>query len=262
MKLLFLGTGAAGWSGKDPALCDFRGIDRRCTSLLIDDCILVDPNAQAIEAIQTYGVDPLKITSVLISHSHGDHFSAETLKFLADTHKIDVYGDDGYLWKLPESENLTFHAMKRRKPVNTPFGRLTAVLSTHDVEDTEEFCLHYILERDGKTLFYGPDGAWFGGGTWYEMELHHFDIAILDATFGDDPSKTRFNSSHIWFYHNSASMLKTIRDAMFDKKIADDKTLFVADHLSGYYYPNIEECHKIFDPMGYIPAFDGLILNV
>ena len=261
MKLLFLGTGAAGWSNI-PYPCDERGLNRRCTSVLVDDRILIDPNHQVLDAFEAYNVDPMKIDTVLISHSHGDHFSAETLKFLADTHRIDVYGDGGYMWKLPKSENLVFHAMERRRPFDYSFGRLTAVMSTHDVEDTEEFCLHFILERDGKTLFYGPDGGWFTGGTWYEMELHHFDCAILDATFGDDPTKTRFNSSHIWFYHNSLSMLKTIRQAMFDKHIIDDKSVLVADHLSGYYYPNIEACHEAFDPAGYVPAYDGMVLEI
>ena len=92
--------------------------------------------------------------------------SFKTLAFLAGIHPIDVYGADGYQWKLPTSENLTFHTMSLRKPVDLPFGRLTAILSTHDVEDTDEHCLHFILERDGKTVFYGPDGAWFCARTW------------------------------------------------------------------------------------------------
>ena len=265
MKILFLGTGAADWPRETARLGDARGLDRRCTSVLIDDEILLDPNPDVPGALEAFGADPGRIRYVLISHSHGDHFSKKTLSWLADMHPIDVYGDGGYLWKLPQHENLTFHPLERRKPVEVPFGRLTAVLSTHDVEDTEEFCLHYILERDGKTVFYGCDGAWFGGGTWYEMEKHRFDCVILDATFGDDASKfLKFQpqSRHIWFYHNSLSMLKTIRDAFFDKKMADDHTLFVAYHLSQYYYADIRDAHAAFDPIGYVTPYDGMVIRL
>ena len=262
MEILFLGTGAADWPRDTAHLADEKAVNRRCTSVLIDGCILIDPNPDVPEALAAYDADPEKIRWVLISHSHGDHYSAETLKVLAATHAIDVYGDGGYPEKLPAHPNVRFHAMERRRPTELPFGTLTAVLSTHDVEDTEEFCLHFILERDGKTVFYGPDGAWFGGGTWYELEKHRFDCAILDATFGDDPSKFRFNSSHIWFYHNSASMLRTIRAAFFDKKMADEKTVFIADHLARGYYPDIEAARAVFEPMGYLAAYDGLRLTV
>ena len=262
MKILFLGTGAADWPRETAQLGDARGLDRRCTSVLIDDEILLDPNPDVPGALEAFGADPGRIRYVLISHSHGDHYSRKTLAWLADMHPIDVYGDGGYLWKLPQHANLTFHPLERRKPVEVPFGKLTAVLSTHDVEDTEEFCLHYILERDGKTVFYGCDGAWFSGGTWYEMELHYFDCAILDATFGDDAFKYRIPSRHIWFYHNSTSMLKTIRDAFFDKKIADEKTLFVADHLARAYYPDIETANAVFEPMDYTAAYDGRVIEL
>ena len=262
MKILFLGTGAADWPRDTARLGDAKGLDRRCTSVLIDDEILIDPNPDVPDALAAFGADPHKIRHVLISHSHGDHFSAKTLAFLAGIHPIDVYGADGYQWKLPKTENLTFHTLSLRKPVETPFGRLTAILSTHDVEDTDEDCVHYILERDGKTVFYGCDGAWFGGGSWYEMELHYFDCAILDATFGDDASKYRIPSRHIWFYHNSVSMLKTIRDAFFDKKMADERTLFVAYHLSQYYYADIRDAHAAFDPIGFVTPYDGMVIRL
>lgn len=262
MEILFLGTGAADWPKEAGALADERAVFRRRTSILIDGCILIDPNPDVPEALAAYGANPDNIRWVLISHSHDDHFSADTLRFLADTHPIDVFGDGGYPDKLPVHEGITFHAMERRRPVELPFGTLTAVLSTHVVEDTDEFCLHYIIEREGKTLFYGPDGAWFGGGTWYEMEKHRFDCVILDATFGDDLTKTGFRSRRIWFYHNSASMIKTIREAFLDRKIADAQTLFIADHVSRSFYPDIETARAVFEPMGYLAAYDGLRLTL
>jgi len=262
MKLFFLGTGAAGWSHENARFADFRGLNRRTTSLLVDDCILIDPNGDVPEAFSTYGLDPAQITTVLISHSHDDHFNPETLLWLASFHKIDVYGNDGYISKIPTSPNIVFHALPLYSTLDLPFGRLTSVLSTHMVENSREFCLHYILERNGKTLFYGNDGGWFGAATWSEIRRHHYDAVILEATFGDDPMKLPFKSYGVRFFHNTPAMLEVILAAFRDRQIADDHTAIVADHLSPFYYPNIEECHKVFDPMGMIPAFDGMILNV
>lgn len=262
MDVLFLGTGAADWPRQETRLGDERGLQRRCSSVLVDGSILIDPGPDVPEALETFGVDPRGISAVLISHSHGDHFRPDTLSYLARFGRVDVYGDGGYPNKLPQEPNLRFHALERCRPQELPFGRLTAVLSSHVVEDTEESCLHYILEKDGRTLFYGLDGAWFGAGTWYEMEKHRYDCVILDATFGDDASVFHIKSRHIWFYHNSASMLRTIRGAFLDKRMADDGTVFVADHLARAYYPDTETARSVFEPLGFTAAYDGLRLKI
>lgn len=262
MKLVFLGTGAAGWSRENAHLGDFRGLNRRTTSMLVDNCILIDPNSDVPEALSTFGLDPEKITTVLISHSHDDHYDAKTLSYLASTHKIDVYGDDGYRGKLPHEPNMTFHPLPLYSRLELPFGAITPVLSTHWVEDTTENCLHYILERNGQTLFYGNDGGWFGAQTWAQIRRHRYDAIVLEATFGDDPMKLPFKSYGVRFFHNTPEMLKIILAALHDTHAADEHTVIVADHLSPFYYPDIEECHRVFDPMGMIPAYDGMILDI
>lgn len=262
MKLTFLGTGAAGWSSATACKADERGIDRRCTSLLVDDDILIDPNGFVPEALETYGIDKRKIRFVFVSHSHGDHYNADTLLHIASDHEITVFGDDGWKQKLPESANIRFIPVFCNEQKNTPFGDVTAVQSTHVVEDTNEQCIHLIIRKDGRTLFYGPDGGWFTGGAWYTMEHFCFDAVILDATFSDDPSRERFNSHHIWFYHNSVTMTGLIRRAMIDKKMAGYKTPFFADHLSGGSFPTQEDARIAFGPQGLIPAYDGMTAEI
>ena len=265
MELLLLGSGTGGWPRGTEIPCDSRGLNRRECTLLIDGCILFDPNPDVPDALAEQGADPSKIRYVLISHSHGDHYSADTLTFLAGFGPIDVYGDGGYSWKLPDHPNLTFHPLTLWEPAELPFGRVTPLLSTHDVEDTDEHCLHFILERDGKTVFYGPDGAWFCARTWSRMTGQRYDCVILDATFGDDARRFRKfqpQSRHIWFYHNSLSMLRTIRECFLEGRMADDKTLFVAYHISEDYYADIREAHAMFDPIGYITPYDGMVITL
>ena len=263
MEILFLGTGAADWPAETSSQGDERGLDRRRTSVLVDGEILIDPGPDVPEALQTFGADPARITSVLISHSHGDHFSADTLKLLADLHPIDVYGDGGYLWKLPDHANLTFHPVEQRKSLQLPFGTLTPLYASHVVEDTEETCLHYVLERNGKTLLYATDGAWYTQRTWSDMGRHFYNCIILDATFGDDTRRYRIPARGILFCHNGLSMVRHICESFRDRtKCTDENTVYVADHLARHYYPDIETARAAFEPMGAVAAYDGLRLNV
>ena len=54
MKILFLGTGAADYTGNEVPF-------RRNSSALIDDTILIDPNKYVLDALSEYNVDISKI---------------------------------------------------------------------------------------------------------------------------------------------------------------------------------------------------------
>ena len=81
MKILFLGTGAADWN--ENAKTE-NGFFRRNSSVLVDECILIDPGPGVPDAIREYGVDVSKIKYVLNTHNHMDHFNQDTLNFLTD----------------------------------------------------------------------------------------------------------------------------------------------------------------------------------
>ena len=106
MEFLFLGTGAADWPKETAHLGDAAGTDRRWTSVLVNEDLLIDPNPDVPEALRTFGADPGKIKYVLVSHSHYDHFCNETLLYLASDHVIHVYGGDGYPEKIPNHPNV------------------------------------------------------------------------------------------------------------------------------------------------------------
>lgn len=64
-----------------------------------------------------FGADKRKVQNVLISHSHGDHYSPDTLVWLAEDHSVTVYGDGGYPQKLPSHPNLTFVPRGKKTPI-------------------------------------------------------------------------------------------------------------------------------------------------
>lgn len=51
MKLLFLGTGAADWDASQAHLGDETALQRRTTSVLVNEDLLIDPNPAVPEAM-------------------------------------------------------------------------------------------------------------------------------------------------------------------------------------------------------------------
>lgn len=66
LSVLFLGTGAADWNGKDA-----RGEHRRLSSILVDRKVLFDLTPGNLEMIPS-GCAP---KSIFYTHSHGDHYN-------------------------------------------------------------------------------------------------------------------------------------------------------------------------------------------
>ena len=66
MKITFLGTGAADWLLEKPE--GFTD-NRRFSSAMIDDCLLIDPGPHVLSALSEYGKDIKDIKSVGVSES-------------------------------------------------------------------------------------------------------------------------------------------------------------------------------------------------
>ena len=262
MKLLFLGTGAADWDASQAHLGDETALQRRTTSVLVNEDLLIDPNPAVPEAMAAFGADKRKVQNVLISHSHGDHYSPDTLVWLAEDHSVTVYGDGGYPQKLPRHPNLTFVPVKLGQEYLVGGYRMTPVPSTHTVEESAEQALHYLLSAGEKNLFYGCDGAWMLPTAFEALSARRYDCMILDATFGADAQLYRIPGGKIFFYHNNTTMLQMLRTAFLNAGCADSGTVFVADHLARTYVPDGERARMAFQPLGYLPAYDGMTLEL
>ncbi|NLD87886.1 MAG: MBL fold metallo-hydrolase [Clostridiales bacterium] len=262
MKLTFLGTGAVDWDRAEASKGEERGIARRCTSVLVNDDLLVDPNPDVPEALKTFGCDMRKIRYILISHSHSDHYCPETLIYLADDHRITVYGDPGFERPWETEGNARFVPVETGIDFKAGEYTVRAVKSTHSPENPGEQALHYAIDFGKKSIFYGCDGAWFISESFSQLAGRKYLCVILDATFGDDSQLYRVSGDGIFFCHNNPTLLRLIRSAFLQCGFADRDTVFVADHLAKTYFPSMEKARLVFEPMGMTPAYDGMILEV
>ena len=180
MKVTFLGTGAADWViEKDKGLKDFR----RNSSLLIDDCLLIDPGPNVLDALTAFKKQPEKIKHIINTHNHYDHYSEETVKSL---------------------KNATFYPLAPKDVVSVGEYVIRAYLANHGTENP----LHFIIQKNGKSIFYGLDGAWLTLLEAKAIKEFGIDLAVLDATVGNSKVDKRL------FEHNNLSMVKDIKNAL------------------------------------------------
>lgn len=222
MKITFLGTGAADWKReKHGTMPGFR----RNSSVLIDDCLLIDPGADVPDALRSFGKDAQKIRFILNTHRHKDHYCEQT-----------VFG----------LEQAAFYPM-RAGEVQTFGGYTVASLPANHA--TCEGAVHLIVSDGERSLFYGLDGAWLTYDEVAAIKSRGVDLAVLDATIGDVPGDYRI------FEHNNLAMVIEIKQSL-EKYVGR----FVISHMARTLHTSQEELALRMKPHGIDVAFDGLEL--
>ena len=253
MKIVFLGTGAADFL---PSLADEDRftIDksiRRSSAALIDEKVLIDCGPHVIDEINLFDIDVKKIESVLITHDHSDHFNADNIScFRAMCGKtLNVYHSVENV--MPQIEGVCFHALEKLKTYEINGFSVTPLAANHS-----KGAVHYSIEKDGKKIFYGCDGAWLLMDTYYYMRNKNYDVMILDATVGDYDGDFRMAE------HNSIPMIRMMTKSFSTFGIMSAKTKIILDHLARTLHkPHAEVCGLV-EKDGYIVAYDGMRTEV
>lgn len=258
MKLLFLGTGAAG--SKNKYEHEIEPLRRRCASMLLGENILVDVAKQSFDYATKLGVDTSLITDVFLSHLHSDHYNKEAfLSWVnAAKGKINLWCGKRIVPALElseeELERINICPIEDMDEFDTAGMHVVALPANH----AGVHALHYVFEKDGKRLFYGLDGAWFTPREWRYLFTNEitFDAMILDATFmSRDPVNYRGMGEH-----NNVKTLPLLVEGLYEIGSATDQTLMIADHI-GHHMHDVETIEYIKD-LGLLPAYDGLVLEI
>ena len=226
MKLHFLGTGAADWDIAEKDGQEFRFF----SSALINDELLVDPGPHIFMSAEKFGIDLSNIKYVINTHRHEDHFCKETLDTLVsngaeffDLTAGDVECFDGY--------------------------KIAAYKANHA---TCEGSVHFIIEKDGKRLFYGLDSAWL---LYDEVaaikENGGVDAAVLDATIGN------VEGDHRIFEHNNLEMIRIIKSFM--KKYIKK---FIISHMARTLHDEHSVLAAQMEKEDITAAYDNFIIEI
>ena len=196
------------------------------------------------------------VTDILITHKHGDHFSKDSVLRIAEKQKIRLGCDRRVAEAVGEHENIEFVLLKPLE--EKKFGCFTVLplMANHDIAaEGDNYAFHYIITTlDGKTLFYGLDGAWFIRPSWNAMLKYKFDVSVFDCTVGDRDDWRMFE-------HNTIPMLRVMIKEMKAQNIIADGGKLVASHLARTLHPSHEETEKILSAEGMITAYDGMSIS-
>ena len=276
MKLQYLGTGAA--EGMPAIFCDCetcrtakerggRNIRTRSQSI-IDDRLLIDFPSDTYYHFLTYNIPLSKIHSCLITHAHMDHLYAKEIHLrrrqythLDDATPLTFYSDRAGCRKLAEfieMKPLEDEARAVEIPLYTPFEvegyTVTALRAQHDPGSDP---VVYLIEKDGRTLFYANDtGGFPEESAEYLSHLgRKIHLVSLDCTFG-----TKDTDDH---GHMTLARCVKEKERMLAWGIADENTVFILNHFSHNGETMLhEELSEAAAKEGFIVAYNGMTIEV
>lgn len=276
MKIQYLGTAAAEGIPAVFCTCDIckkalklggKNIRTR-SQALIDDRLLIDlPPDSYWHAIQ-YQINMSEIESLLVTHSHQDHFYPLELILRAEPYAhnpkgcLNVYGNSNvkrlYEIALAEeddtdciSDAVQFHKVEQMKSFETKEGYHVTPLPA--IHKENERCLLYLIEKDGKRIFYGNDSGFYTQEVWDFLKGKHLDLISLDSTL----IKYSGGTGHMGIKENIRAYERFV-----ELGCADKETKVVVNHFSHNGQACHEELEELVRPYGFIVAYDGLEIEV
>ena len=134
---------------------------------------------------------------------------------------------------------------------------MLALPSNHATDVPCEAALNFLIEAQGKSIFYGIDGAFIDADAFRVLKEIKLDVAILDFALGLSGYSTESAN------HNNLSSALTVRDIFLASGVASDSTKFILSHIpSGKKNPTHDEICEALSELPFTPAYDGYFLGV
>ncbi len=241
---------------------------------LIDGELLVDFGADTYAHFLREGRTLWDIRNILLTHSHPDHLTLEVFSsrnhwLSAETCKyptLKLYTSQGVIdkiWRVVEARGLEreliekfweFIPMEYFQPIDIDGYMVTPLPARHAVP---EQAFIFLIEKDGKSIFYGNDTGTFGTEVeeWLAANNKHIDLLSLDCTKGDIETP--------YYGHMSMSQGRAIADRFIEKKVVDERTKLYYTHFAHGCKMTHDELAKVAkEKYGFEITYDGFRLEV
>lgn len=277
MKLQYLGTAAA--EGVPALFCECENCKksrklggkniRSRSQAIVDDTLLIDFPADTFMHFALYNIPLHKIKSCIITHSHQDHLYPEDLNMrkpgfshLSDEKTpLTFYSDESgfnMMKNLIEKNSIDGNIAEavQIKPLEsfTASGyEVTPLRASHDPNSTP---VVYIIEKDGKSLFYSNDTSEYVPETWEYLKglKKPLDLISLDCTEACNHSE--------YVGHMDIYRCIKVREELKKIHAADEKTVFVLHHFS-HNGKNVvyDDFVKIASQNDFLVSYDGMTID-
>lgn len=280
MNLRFLGTSAGElypgiWcrcrNCESARLLGGRNL-RQSACALVGAGTLIDFPPEIVSQGWKWGVDFSALTTLLVTHSHGDHFLPYLLRWRARPNELaenpppvksaprftplpalHVYGNAAVEARLcaelggdPSWCDIEFTRVAAFQPFTAGELRVTPVAANHDLGREEAF--NFIVETGAATLFYGLDSDFPLPETWEAFTAHRFDLMVFEATYGLGDGRNHMNFTRL---RHTAGRIQ-------ESNLLRAGGTIVASHFSPHHCPNHDETEALLRPHGIVAAYDGL----
>ena len=255
-----------------------KNLRRPAQTVLFPDILIDYYDGRQLEE---FGIHKESIRHLLITHAHWDHFQPiEIMRFAAALpHQLQVYGNQSVIDALKFTETYTFDRSSgkfslRNEPVNVGYhvmqvGKTYTIDNTsvavlhanHGIDKSNNMlmsleCLNYLIERDGKTLFYGLDSSHPLPRTVESLQGYRLDLAIFDATFGQWPIDAVKSG------HQNLIMLIETAEEFRAAGLIDEESILLASHIALAEVKPYDDLVGEFMEYGIILAYDGMIVEI
>ena len=279
MKLKYLGTAAAEArpalfceceTCKKSRLAGGKNIRTRSQAIINEDLLIDYPADTYMHSIM-HNVDLCKVKTCLVTHSHEDHLYPveiamrstgcfahvyshnDPLVFYSDKSSIDMIDEVLKTRGMKETDVQT-HLVTLCKPFETEGYTVTALRASHDPKSDP---VVYIIEKDGKSIFYSNDTSEYPEESMeYLCNLEKpLNLISFDCTEG---------ASHTDYVgHLNLWRCIDLRAKLIEVGAADDKTIFVLNHFSHNGTDVMyDEFVKIVAEHDFLVSYDGMEIEV
>ncbi len=277
MRLTYLGTAAAeGW----PALfcrCEYcmkalaaggRNLRSRSQAMVNDD-LLIDFPADSFAHMQSNRLNFSAVQTLLITHSHLDHFAPTDLHLrnsayyahnLTSDH-LDLYANERVLKMLesecrvrveePNADGLTAHLAVAYQPFRT--GRYTVTPLPANHAEGENAC-NYLISDGERTLLYLHDTGMPKEEVYGYLRDNgiHADLVSYDCTYVALPSAGG---------HLGLDSCPVVRSRLEQIGVSGPDTVSVINHFSHNGKLIHDELVPVAEKLGFLTSYDGMVLS-
>ena len=272
MKFTFLGTSAC--EGIPALFCNCaccvaarakggQNVRTRAQALVGDD-LLIDFPPDTLYHFHKSNIEGHKIKSVLLTHSHSDHFCPKEFSnrgarrcYEMDVDVLHVYCSQGAFDKFSivklQEDYVQLHLIKAFDVFQVGDYRVTALPAKHHPGDE---AVNYLIEGE-KTILYALDTGYFYeevfdylSQTGIQLDMAVYDCSAVERSLGKE------------LYHMGVPEVRDVVMRLRELGVVTDQTLNCISHFSHTGHALQSELEALVKEDGFLVAYDGRIVEI
>jgi phosphoribosyl 1,2-cyclic phosphate phosphodiesterase len=238
---------------------------RTRSQALINNNILIDFPADSFMHFQKYKIDITDIHTLIVTHSHPDHFYPIDLSYRSSpfainvNDTINVYGNHDVTSigqeyfkksKVLHPDTVAFNYISPFKSFIREGVKITPLLANHK---KDEDCYIYLLEQNDIAILYAHDTGFLPKQSLDFLKGKKCSLLSLDCTQGI------FSDGN---NHMGLPDIDSFITQLKEINAVSDSSKIVLNHFSHNGQLTYNEYLNIVKDKGYIVAFDGMVINI